>query len=227
MTIKPIDMVILDAYQRYGQKLYIVLSTAIKITKMNRLKGTNTLGDFEYRSLVEELEKANFSYNPSMMLRALEKEYGIIETTYKSGNQRWYRFKDLEEIERALNSVAGIVADVDEPEVVMLKIQMKSLQLGYWLKKLKHMSIKQNISTTDVEMFRRFAFDVLPKLVHILKKAEEYEDQLYVEINMLKEILGLATIVADRVDLSKTINDTGVGIKLRTEYADITEYSHT
>lgn len=217
MTIKPIDMIVLDAYQRYGQKLYIVISTAIKIAKTNRMKGGNLAGDFDYKSLVEELEKINYSYNPSMMLRVLEKEYGIIETSYRSNNQRWYRFKDLEEVERALNSIAGIDIGVEDPEIAMLKIQMKSLQIGYWVKKLKQMSIKENISSTDVEIFKRFAFNILPKFVKILKKAEEYEDQLYVEINVLKEILSLATIIADRIDMNKNLNSRRIGVGLRNE----------
>ncbi|MEM4848401.1 MAG: hypothetical protein QXM55_02050, partial [Ignisphaera sp.] len=199
---------VLDAYRRYGQKLYIVLSTAIKIAKINKLKGLKLPGDFEYRSLIEELEKQNFKYNPSMLLRILEREYNIIMTTYKTNNQHWYKFKDLEEIERALNNSVGLSLDIDEPGIAMLKIQIKSLQINYWSKKLKQMSIKDKLSSADVKLFQRFAFNVLPKIVKILRKAEEFEDQFYAEINLLKELISLASIVADRIDIDMRVSDT-------------------
>lgn len=221
MVIKPIDAAILDAYHRYGQKLYIVLSTAIKIAKLNRMKSLELPGDFEHRALVEELEKQNFKYNPSMLLRVLEREYSIIETTYKTSNQHWYRFKDLGEVERALNMVMGIATDVEDPDVAMLKIQLKSLQISYWVKKLKNMSIKGSLSSADVKIFRKFAFDVLPKLIRILKKAEEYEDKLYVEINLLKELISLASIIADRIDIGKSTEDIGINITLGKYVEDI------
>jgi len=208
MNLKPIDVAILEAYRRYGQKLYMVLSTAIRIAKTNRLKGLKLPGDFEYRNLIEELEKQNFKYNPSMLLRILEREYNIITTTYKTNNQHWYKFKDLEEVERALNNSMGFSLDVEDPTIAMLKIQIKSLQVNYWSKRLKQMSIKDKLSSADIKLFQKFAFNVLPKIVKILWKAEEYEDQLYAEVNILKELISLANVVADRIDIDISIYDT-------------------
>lgn len=205
MALKPVNIMILDAYHRYGQKLYIVLSTAIRIAKMNRLKGADLPGDFEYKALVEELEKQHFKYNPSMLLRALEREYNIIETTYKTSNKHWYRFKCLDEVEKALSTIMGTGTDTEDPIITMLKIQMKSLQISYWIKKLKNMSIKESIGPTDIKLFKRFAFHVLPKIIKILRKAEEYEDQLYAEIHLLREVLNLANIVADRIDVGRNL----------------------
>lgn len=208
MNIKPLELAILEAYRKYGQKFYLVLSTALKIAKVNRLKNIKMPGDFEYREVVEELEKQGFKYNPSMLLRILEREYGLIETSYRTGNNHWYKFKDLEGIERALNAVLGLASDIEEPNIAMIKIQVKSLQISYWLKKLKQMSIKSKLSSVDIKVLQRFAFDVLPKIVKILKKAEEYEDQLYAEINLLKELISLASVVADRIDIEINMNDT-------------------
>jgi hypothetical protein len=209
MNLKPLEMMLLNAYQRYGHKLYVVLSTAIKIAKLNKLKGVNTLGDFEYKELVEELEKQGFKYNPSMLLRILEREYGLIETSYKTSNHHWYRFKDLEEIEKILNTVVGMASDVEEPDIAMLKIQIKSIQINYWLKKLKYMSIKNKLNSADIKLFQKFAFSILPKIVKILRKAEEYEDQLYAEINLLRELISLGLMVAERMDVEINISELG------------------
>jgi arginine repressor len=223
MNLKPLEMVILDAYRRYGQKLYVVLLTAIKITKVNKLKGVKSFGDFEYRELVEELEKQGFKYNPSMLLRILEREYGLIETSYKTANNHWYKFKDndLEEIEKTLNSIIGIDSDVEEPDIAMIKIQIKSMQINYWLKKLKQMSIKSKLNSADIKIFQRFAFNVLPKIVRMLKKAEEYEDKLYAEINLLKELISLGMVVADRIDIEISLQDSdNVGITTKTDFVN-------
>uniref|UniRef100_A0A7C2ZMN0 Uncharacterized protein n=1 Tax=Ignisphaera aggregans TaxID=334771 RepID=A0A7C2ZMN0_9CREN len=224
MMLRPIDMAILDAYRRYGQKLCIVLSTAVKIAKMNKLKGLDLPGDFEYRELVDELEKQNFRYNPSMLLRVLEREYNIIETTYKTSNKHWYRFKDIEEVERALNSVMGVESNIEEPDLAMIKIQIKSLQIAYWVKKMKHLSIKGKLNSADIKTFQKFAFNVLPKIVKIIKKAEEYEDQLYAEISLLKELISLSMLVADRIDMSLDISN-GINTKHPTSIYDIVEES--
>lgn len=221
MSVKAIDMIILDAHQRYGQKLYIVLSTAIRIAKMNKIKGLELPGDFEYKALVEELEKQSFKYNPSMLLRILEREYNIIETTYKTSNQHWYRFKNIEEVERALNTVIGITLDTEEPDIVMLKIQMKSLQIGYWIKRLKQVYVKDKLSSTDIKIFRKFAFSILPKLVKILRKAEEFEDQLYAEINLAKELINLANIVANRIDIGKNIDGMDEDIVINKKFTSL------
>lgn len=199
MDVSAVRMALLECYHRYGQRFVAVMKTAIGIAKENRLRGGQLPGDFDYRTLVDRLNSIGVQYNPSLLLRALEREYGVIETSYRSSNQHWYRFRDLESVEQVLNSVAGIDAE-EEPEVAMVKIQIKALQIRYWLGKLKAISIKTRLNRSDIELFRRFSFSVLPKLVRILRKAEEYEDQLYTEIGIVKEILSLAQIVAERIN---------------------------
>ncbi|MCX8168030.1 MAG: hypothetical protein N3D82_03270 [Ignisphaera sp.] len=200
MDFNVLRVALIECYHRYGQKLLIVLRTAIAIARENRLRGGQPPGDFDYRTLVERLSSAGFHYAPSLLLRALEREYGVVETTYRSSNQHWYRFKDLESTEQALNYIAGVDGAEEDPEVAMVRIQIKALQIRYWLGKLKSMSVKARLGRSDVELFRRFSFHILPKLVRIMRRAEEYEDQLYTEIGIVREIVSIAQIVAERIN---------------------------
>jgi hypothetical protein len=200
MDVNIVRVSLLECYRRYGEKLVSVLRTAIGIAKENRLRGGQLPGDFDYRSLVDGLNSTGFQYNPSLLLRALEREYGVIETSYRSSNQHWYRFRDLEAVEQALNSIIGLDSVDEDPEIAMVKIQIKALQIRYWLGKLRSISIKNRLNRSDIKMFERFSFNILPKLVKIMKIAEEYEDQLYSEINIVKDIISLAQIIAERIN---------------------------
>ncbi len=200
MDVNILRTALLECYHKYGQKFIMVLKTALAIAKENRLKGGQLPGDFDYRTLVDRLNSMDFQYNPSLLLRTLEREYNIIETSYRSSNQHWYKFRDLESIEQILNSIIGMDSVNEEPEVSMVKIQIKALQIRYWLSKLKSISIKSRLTKSDIELFRRFSFSILPKLVKILRKAEEYEEQLYTEINIIKEAISIAQIVAERIN---------------------------
>ncbi len=201
MLMDALKSILLDIIQRYGQKAVIILKTAINIAKSNRLRGLETPGDFDYKSLVEALAASGITYNPSLFLRALEREYNIIETSYKSSTQRWYVFKDLEAIERVLNIITGSEYLDEDPDIIMIKIQIKSIRPRFWLNRLRYLSVKDRLAKTDSKIFEEFAFRVLPKLIRILRKAEEYEEHLYTEINMIKEIISLAQIVAERLDV--------------------------
>jgi hypothetical protein len=207
MELSTLRTAILDAYHRYGQRFLLVVKTAIAIAKENRLRGSTSLGDFDYKGLAERLSASGFSYNPSLLLRILEKEYRLIETSYKSSNQRWYKFKyDVGYIETAVNSLLIDKEDLEDPDIAIIKIQLTSLRPKYWFNRLKNMSIKEKLSKTDIKAFEKFSFSVLPKFVKILKHAEEYEDTLIVEINTIKEIIQLAQLVAEKIEYGN-IND--------------------
>lgn len=201
MSIDALRIAILDAYHRYGQRFLLVMRAAIAITRENKLRGNNTLGDFDYKSVVEKLNSMGFSYNPSLLLKTLERDYKIIETSYKTSNQHWYKFRyNAETIESILNSVAKGFEELDDPDVALVRIQLRSLRPRFWLNKLKTMSVKERLTKTDIRLFQKFSFDILPKLVKVLKHAEEYEDELFAEINMLKEVIQLAQLIAEKID---------------------------
>jgi len=204
-----------QALAKYGAKVKIVLETALEIAKSNRLKGEDSLGDFDFRSLVEALRFRGFNYNPSQLLRILEREYGIIETSYRSNNQHWYRFKDLEAVESALSGSRWSALQSSgyaflDPKAAMLKIQIKSLRPMEVLNFLKTLLMKPRITTRDAERFEEFAFNKLPRIVDVLRRAEDYEDVLSAEIGVLKEIIEMAYEVAERI--SRIDFELGLGV---------------
>jgi len=191
----------LEAYHKYGQRFLLVMKTAIAIAKENKLRESALPGDFEYKSLVERLSAIGFSYNPSLLLRILEREYRLIETSYKSTSQRWYKFRyDIGYIETIISSLTAGNEVLDDPDIVMIRIQLSSLRPKYWLSKLKSMSIKEKLSKTDVSLFEKFSFNILPKFIRILKHAEEYEEVFLIEINAIKEIIQLAQLIAEKIE---------------------------
>ncbi len=205
MVVGAVKAALMDAYRRFGERLCAVLETALIIAKRNKVLNANSMGDFDYRSLIEELSKRGYRYNPSQLLRALEREYGVIETTYHSGSQHWYKFVDLEAVEQFINEIKGVSEILEEPEVIALKIQIRSLGLRTWLEQLKKWSIKPRLTRVDRKRFQEFAFRVLPRIVKILRRAEEFEDLILSEIEILKEIIELAYMVAERMDSAESV----------------------
>ncbi|MEM0027249.1 MAG: hypothetical protein QXT53_03955 [Ignisphaera sp.] len=201
MSVDALRIAILDAYHRYGQRFLLVMKAAIAVARENKLRGSNMFGDFDYKSVVEKLNTMGFSYNPSLLLKTLERDYKIIETSYKTSNQHWYKFKyNAEIIESILNGISKGSEELDDPDIALVRIQLRSLRPRYWLNKLKTMSVKEKLTKTDIKLFQQFSFNVLPKLVKVLKHAEEYEDELFAEINMLKEVIQLAQLIAEKID---------------------------
>jgi len=196
---RAVALMLREALSKYGVKLRIVLETAVELAKTNRLRGEDRLGDFDYRSLVEALRAKGFDYNPSQLLRILEREYGVIVTTYHTSNQHWYKFKDLEAVESVLRGYEGSEHVVEDPEVMMLRIQVRSLRPREILRFLKRLAMKPRLTARDIERFESFAFEKLPKIIRLLKAIEDYEDELVAEAHILREVLELAYDIADRI----------------------------
>ncbi len=203
-----------QALSKYGTRVKIVLETALEIAKSNRLRGSDRLGELDNMSLVGSLSATGFYYNPSQLLRILEREYGIVETSYRSSNQHWYRFRDLEAVEKALSlrseeDIPYPGGTLLDPDVVLLRIQIRSLRPMEMLNFLKNLLMKPRITSRDAEKFERFAFTKLPKVVKLLKQAEDYEDALAAELKVLREVVELAYEVAERV--AKVDLELGLG----------------
>ncbi len=208
-----------EALAKYGIKLKIVLETAIELAKTNRLRGESKYGDFDYRSLVEALKSKGFDYNPSQLLRILEREYGILVTSYHTSNQHWYKFKDLETVEAVLKGSIERGQVVDDPEIAMIKIQVRSLRPREMLRFLKRLAMKPRLSSRDVERFESFAFEKLPKIIRLLKAIEDYEDELVAEAHVLREVLELAYDIADRIGGMDLEIDMRMGTELEEPIA--------
>jgi hypothetical protein len=178
---------------KYGENGYLVLK-AVLAASTTRLGGPR-MGDFSFRDVKEYLEKNGVRYNPSLLLSKLEREYGLIETTYKSGGQHWWKIVDPEEIERAVSSYEGAdtIEEGEEPaRVKLLRIQFYSLEPERILETLYRLSRRRRLSEPERRLLRRLAFEDLPLLVRFLEEATaEYPEELEAEIAMAETILDM------------------------------------
>lgn len=177
---------------RYGEKGYIVLRAILEAAR--EALARPGLGDFDYRGVRKALERMGYSYNPSPLLGILEREYGLIETSYKSSNQHWWRFLDRESIEEAVREYEGRPEpDEADPRLRLLRIQFYSLDPGGIMDLLQRLSARKRLTSHERNLLRRIAFDDLPHLVDFLEAAKaEYPDELADEIAYAEAILELA-----------------------------------
>lgn len=188
-----------EALEKYGDRAYVVLKAMIEVARDYTLSSRNRHGDFDYRGLVLRLKAMGVEYNPSRLLKTLE-EYGIIETTYHSGGQHWWRIISLDEVEEALREYSGEpTLDQEDPEITLIKVQVESLEPENLKSILQLMLRKKKLGEIDKKKFKRIVFEDLELVVKVLKKALEYEDVLEPEIKRLREILSLALLVAKKI----------------------------
>ncbi len=178
-----------EALLRFGDRCKAVLKAAIAIAENNDKK---ELGDFDYKTLVEKLKEEGFDKDPKMILRALERDYGIIETSYKSSNQHWWRFIDIDEVKDAIGD------EIEDPEIQLIKIQANSLNLSELERKLRFMLNKTVLSDVDKAIFRKIAFDELNYVMEVYRKASMYEET-YDIAEKIKMILDLAVKVSSKI----------------------------
>ncbi len=174
----------------YQEKGYIILKAILDA--YNTSWAGPRLGDFSYRQIRENIEKYGVSYNPSPLLRKLEKEYGLIETTYHSSNQHWWRILNLKDIESAIKEYEGIPENEEEEDyrARMLRIQFLSLNPEKTLETLLRLSRKRRLSTYEKQIIQRIVFDDLPRIIDFLEQATaEYPDELSREISLAETIL--------------------------------------
>jgi len=186
--------------EEYGERAALVLKAALQVTDEYRASGKNTLGDFDYKGVVKKLKLMGVDYKPSLLLSKMEKEYGLIETTYKSGNQHWWRFVDEEAVREALEEDE----ELEDPKLVMLKVQASALELDKLKEKLKLLSSKKRLSASDKKWFKNFAFETLPLVVKIAQEVVEegYEDpELLESVRVLKLALRVARKLKAKVSL--------------------------
>ena len=73
----------------YGERGTLVLRAILE--EYMSPKGRAALGDFSFQGLKRRINSYGVRYNPAPLLRVLEKNIGVIETTYRSTSQRWWR----------------------------------------------------------------------------------------------------------------------------------------
>jgi len=190
---------VFEALDRYGDRAYIVLKAIVEVAKNYVLESRNRYGDFDYRGLVLKLKSMGVDYNPSRLLKALE-DYGIIETTYHSNSQHWWKINNINEVEEALREYTGEPGlDQEDPEITLIRVQVESLEPEILKNILQSMLRKKKLGEIDKKKFKRIVFEDLELVVKVLKRAMEYEDVLEVEVKRLREILSLALLVARKL----------------------------
>ena len=177
----------------YGERGYYVLKAIVEAARESL--GRARLGDFDYRSVKRKLREYGLDYNPSLLLSRLEREYGLIETSYKSGSQHWWRITDLDAIEEALAEYEGRpsqAAGEADPRARLLRIQFYSLEPERILSRLEAASRRRGPQA--LRILREVAFRELPLIVEFLARVEELglEDELEAEASMARRILDAA-----------------------------------
>ncbi len=201
---------VVDFLDSYGDKGFIVLKTAIDIALDPSVD--HRLGDFSYKLLVLRLQGRGVTYDPRNILRILERNYGLIERSYDSRRQKWWRFIDVEETRRALYEYYN-GESLDEPRLRLLLLKYKSLEPLRIVELLRRLSSKDVLSSIDKKMFRGLVFDEMEKIVDIMEAMIQYEDVFQNEIKVLQEILELAELVAGKIEKGRGDGRERRGIK--------------
>ncbi|MCE4622619.1 MAG: hypothetical protein F7B19_04825 [Desulfurococcales archaeon] len=184
-------MVVDEFIAKYGERGYLVLKAILEAARKGRRPFS--LGDFNYKDVKIALKAMGIDYNPAPLLSKLEKEYGVIETSYKSSNQHWWRILDRELIEAVVREWEGKPEpDPEDPRVRMLRIQFYSLSPHEILDLLTRLSKRKRLTSMERAKLKKIAFEELPLLVDFIEKASsEYPDELSEEIAVAESILEL------------------------------------
>ena len=186
----------------YGERGYYVLKAIIEAAR--ELVGRARLGDFDFKTVKAKLREMGLDYNPSILLARLEREYGLIETTYRSGNQHWWRILDMSGIEDAIAEYEGRPSaeeTLSDPRVRLLRLQFYALEPLRLLERIEKLSRRR--SREALRVFREVTFRELPGVVEFLSRVEEegLTDELSAEVALAERILEAAEKTAARLGL--------------------------
>lgn len=190
-----IEALISDFIYKYGERGRTLLEAMVRAS--NRISGSSTPvpGDFSYRSLVEELGMMGYSYNPSPLLRILEKEYALIKTTLHTSGQRWYVFSNKAALEEY---VERLKSGSDDPEAVVIRLQLEALRISDVEKILKTMLEKKRWGESDYERLYKISFKILPKMLRIYKRVQEDPERWGDIPRRIEEIFNMASRLRSR-----------------------------
>ncbi|MCX8195813.1 MAG: hypothetical protein N3F67_01870 [Acidilobaceae archaeon] len=174
----------------YGERAELLLRLMLEEARSpSRLR----LGDFSLKGIKDRLKVMGVEYNPVPLLAKLEKEVGIIETSYRSSTQRWWRILDRELVEELLGRREELSI-----RARMLRAQIYALNPQGMKEALKGM-LGRRLSEAERSRLRKMAFEELPLLVKVLEEAKELgEEALEEEVRLLEEVLELFELVAIR-----------------------------
>jgi len=174
---------------RYGDRGYVLLKAILEEADSNW--ANPVLGDFDFKGVKSRLMSYGVDYNPSPLLSKLEKEYGVIESSYRSSNQHWWRITDREAIEEVVRLKEGRPPrDEEDPRIKMLRIQFYSLEPERILEVIRRASKSGRLNEYMKKQLKRIVFEDLPLIVEFLERARsEYPEELFREIALAETIM--------------------------------------
>ncbi|BCU69547.1 hypothetical protein [Stygiolobus caldivivus] len=194
---------------KFADRGEAVLKAALEFSEENE---NRELGDFSYKGVSEKLVEMGYNFDPKMLLRSLEKDYGITETTYKSSNQHWWKFLDKEQVANALSESGD-----QDPRVKLIYLKFYSLDPKELQRKLEFYSRKSSLTELDKKNFRRMVFEEIEQLTQLYEDALQYEETQGVA-KQINKLLTLAYKVGKRI-YGKGF-DQGLPEEERTERKD-------
>ena len=187
-----------DFLARYGEKGRAVLLAAVEaMIEIQRRSEYTRLGDFDYKTLKEMLERLGGGVNPTNYLRALEREYGIVNQTYRSTRQQWWSFANKEAILSWYERQTGKPSD--DPVVKVLVVKYRVLKPEEKLSRLEALSRKPSLSPVEQKEIMDFVFNELDKVLLVLNEIKKYGDVFRNEINVLSRIIDLAYQLSSKI----------------------------
>jgi hypothetical protein len=187
-----------DFLARYGEKGRAVLLAAVEaMIEIQRRSEYTRLGDFDYKTLKEMLERLGGGVNPTNYLRALEREYGIVNQTYRSTRQQWWSFANKEAILSWYERQVGKPSD--DPVVKVLIVKYRVLKPEEKLSRLEALSRKPSLSLVEQKEIMDFVFNELDKVLLVLNEIKKYGDVFRNEVNVLSRIIDLAYQLSSKI----------------------------
>ena len=173
-----LESVIQEVLMRYGERALYVLKAAIEVSEEYSALGKRTPGDFDNKGLIRKLKEWGITYNPSQLLRIMERDYGIIETVYRSATQRWWRFSDITAVKEAIRYFEGDNEDlIEDPEHYVLSLQIDVIDIDRLLNEVKAMYSKSRLSVAEKNRIKQIVVEELPTIAKVMKEAQKYENR--------------------------------------------------
>lgn len=186
----------------YGERGKQVLEAALEAWRRAQSSPRPPLGDFDYRGLVEVLRERGIEYKPNQLLRRLERDYDLIETSYRSSSQHWWVFRDREALERALYRITSprAAGEVEEdPVAKALRIRYASLEPRSLRARLESFLERPRLTLVEKDMVREIIDKHVERAGELLAKMRRHDPEAFgEEVRVLEEILGLASQVVEK-----------------------------
>ncbi len=170
-----IESIIHEVLLKYGDRAIAVLRAAYEVMEEYAASGKKVPGHFDFRGVINKLNEWGMKYNPSQLLRIMERDYGIIETAYRTATQRWYVFTDVEAVRNVLSDFGSDNhGGIEDPEAYVLELQIAATGIDTLYSRIKQMSRKGILSPADKEYLRHIVFNDLTLIAKVMKEAMKY-----------------------------------------------------